>query len=149
MGCIPIRLCLPIFFLACFPVLADSVSSTDPAEAPPAVAEAAGWHFSRYTGDGRAWFPEDQFSNEPQKAPFMVMYEVSRFPFRLQPTAAEKAAGQELIERARARRKTRAGSTSRPPEPPVSSSSSGTRSTTSTASTCETAGLSTPSVPSS
>ena len=102
MGCTPIRRSLPIFFVLCLLVLADSATPAEPAEAPPASAEPAGWHFSRYTGDGRAWFPEDQFSNEPQKAPFMVMYEVSRFPFRLQPTAAEKAAGQELIERSRA-----------------------------------------------
>lgn len=47
----------------------------------------------------RAWFPEADFSPEPQKAPYMVMYEVSRYPFTPKPTPEQQQAADELMAR--------------------------------------------------
>ena len=56
---------------------------------------------SRLDPSGRSWFPESELSPVPQKSPWMVIYEVTRYPLADGPTPEQQAAADDLVRRSR------------------------------------------------
>lgn len=74
-------------------------SSEEPA--PSTVFPTRDRYVSMYLPAGgwdRRWIPESRLSPEPQKSPWMVIYEVTRYP-GAEPTPAQRSAADELAER--------------------------------------------------
>lgn len=59
-------------------------------------------HLSEYTAILEDWHPESQVDVSPPEATDMVIYEVTRFPHLVEPSAAHMAAAGGFWERARA-----------------------------------------------
>jgi hypothetical protein len=68
-------------------------------DAPEAPSDER--HVSLLSPEGRAWFPETELDPTPQKSPWMVIYEVTRYPKGGSPSAEQRAAAEDLLRRSR------------------------------------------------
>ena len=68
---------------------------------PPRDEASAERYVSRFDPSGRKWFPESELDPVPQKSPWMVIYEVTRYPHVDGPTPEQQAAADDLVRRSR------------------------------------------------